>query len=227
MSGLTGWTRRADGLRSPASDAWRKRACRSPGGIPIGVNPLWLLIVALITWSLGASYYPDQVSWISPATAYGLGLASALLLFASIVLHELGHALVARWRGVSIKGIDLWLLGGVAKLRGSPHDPGDELRYATAGPAVTAGVALVFGVMALVMPDTTPDAPRALIDYQLYVNVAMLAFNLLPASPLDGGTDPAGAGLGPGRGHGPGDLDRGRRRRRWPPSGATATTPSR
>jgi Zn-dependent protease len=156
-------------------------------GIPIGINPLWLVIVALITWSLGATYYPDQVSGIVPAAAYALGLLSALLLFASIVLHELGHAVVARRRGVAIEGIDLWLLGGVAKLRGSPHEPGDELRYAAAGPAVTLLVALAFGVVVLALPADTPAALRALLEYQLYVNALILVFNLLPAFPLDGG----------------------------------------
>jgi len=156
-------------------------------GIPIGINPLWLLIVALITWSLGTAYYPDQVSGIAPTAAYALGLASALLLFASIVLHELGHAVVARRCGVTIEGIDLWLLGGVAKLRGSPHRPEDELRYAAAGPAVTVGIALFFGLVVLALPTGTPDAVRALIEYQLFINVMILAFNLLPAFPLDGG----------------------------------------
>jgi Zn-dependent protease len=156
-------------------------------GIPIGINPLWLLIVALITWSLGAAYYPDQVSGIAPVAAYALGLVSALLLFASIVLHELGHAVVARRRGVSIEGIDLWLLGGVAKLRGSPHRPEDELRYAAAGPAVTVAIALFFGLVVLLLPAGTPEALRALLEYQLFINATILVFNLLPAFPLDGG----------------------------------------
>jgi Zn-dependent protease len=76
-------------------------------GIPIGVQPLWLLIVALITWSLGAAYYPDQVPGIAPAAAYLLGLLSALLLFASILLHELGYSIVARRHGVEIEETDL------------------------------------------------------------------------------------------------------------------------
>ncbi len=156
-------------------------------GIPIGISPLWLLIVALITVSLGASYYPQEVDGIAPAAAYLLGLASALLLFASIVLHELGHALVARSRGVAIEGIDLWLLGGVAKMRGTPRTGGDEFRYAAAGPLVTAVIAAFFGVVLATLPAGTPEALRALIGYQLLVNVLILGFNLIPAFPLDGG----------------------------------------
>ena len=117
-------------------DPWRGRATRVANsvaacsavikigrlaGIPISIHPLWLVIVALITWSLGSTYYPDQVSGIAPAAAYALGLVSALLLFASILLHELGHAVVARRYGVEIEGIELWLLGGVAKMKGAAH----------------------------------------------------------------------------------------------------------
>src|SRR5680860_18310 len=94
-------------------------------GIPIGVQPLWLAIVVLITWSLGAVYYPDEVPGIAPGAAYALGLLSALLLFVSILLHELGHGVVARRHGVEIEEIDLWLLGGVARMKGYPKTAGD------------------------------------------------------------------------------------------------------
>ncbi len=156
-------------------------------GIPIGIQPLWLLIVALITWSLGAVYYPDTVAGIAPALAYGLGLASALLLFASILLHELGHALVARRHGVEIEEIDLWLLGGVARMSSYPKTASDELRFALAGPAVTAAIVALFGLVALLLPTSVSPEARAVVDYQLFVNGAILVFNLLPAFPLDGG----------------------------------------
>ncbi len=156
-------------------------------GVPIGVQPLWLVIVALITWSLGAAYYPDAVAGIAPAAAYGLGLLSALLLFASILLHELGHAVVARRHGVEIEEIDLWLLGGVARMKGYPKTAGDELRFALAGPAVTLAIAAGFGALSLALPSSAPAGLRAVVDYQVYVNTAILVFNLLPAFPLDGG----------------------------------------
>ncbi len=156
-------------------------------GIPIGVQPLWLAIVALITWSLGAVYYPDQAPGIPAGTAYALGLLSALLLFASILLHELGHSVVARRYGVEIEEIDLWLLGGVARMKGYPKTAGDELRFALAGPAVTLAIALTFGVVAAALPTSAPDALRAVVEYQLYINAAILVLNLLPAFPLDGG----------------------------------------
>jgi Zn-dependent protease len=156
-------------------------------GIPIGVQPLWFIIVGLITWSLGAVYYPDQAPGIAPAAAYGLGLLSALLLFASILLHELGHAVVARRHGVEIEEIDLWLLGGVARMKGYPRAAGDELRFALAGPVVTLAIAAAFGVVAVALPSGAPAALQAVVDYQAFINFAILAFNLLPAFPLDGG----------------------------------------
>ncbi len=156
-------------------------------GIPISIHPLWLVIVALITWSLGSAYYPDEVSGIAPVSAYALGLASALLLFASILLHELGHAIVARRYGVQIEGIELWLLGGVAKMKGAAHEPGEELRFALAGPGVTTAIALVFLLALAILPSSTPDAVTALLAYQAMINAAILVFNMLPAFPLDGG----------------------------------------
>lgn len=156
-------------------------------GIPIGISPWWLVIVALFTWTLGSSYYPEQVHGISTALAYALGLGSVLVLFASLLLHELGHAIVARRHGVEVQEIDLWLLGGVAKMRGEAHEPGDELRYALAGPAVTAVVTAFFGVIALLLPSSAAASVRAFVDYQLLINALILGFNLVPAFPLDGG----------------------------------------
>ena len=156
-------------------------------GIPIGIQPLWLAIVALITWMLGAVYYPDEAPGIAPAAAYALGFLSALLLFASILLHELGHAIVARREGVEIEEIDLWLLGGVARMSGYPKQALDELRFALAGPAVTLAIALLFGAIAAALPGSAPDWLRALVGYQAFVNAIILVFNLLPAFPLDGG----------------------------------------
>jgi Zn-dependent protease/predicted transcriptional regulator len=156
-------------------------------GIPVGVSPWWLVIVSLITWSLGSSYFPEVVHGIAPAASYSLGLASALLLFASILVHEFGHAIVARRHGIQVDEIDLWLLGGVSIMRGDAHDPGTELRYALAGPAVTAVIAACFGAVDLLLPSTVPEVVRALVEYQLLINCMILGFNLLPAFPLDGG----------------------------------------
>lgn len=156
-------------------------------GIPVGVSPLWLVILALFTWSLGSDYYPERIAGIGSTGAYALGLASALLLFASILAHEFGHALVARRRGIEVQEIDLWLLGGVSRMSGEAHEPGDELRFAIAGPAVTAAIAACFGALALLLPASTPAAVTALVEYEAFVNCLLLVFNMIPAFPLDGG----------------------------------------
>lgn len=156
-------------------------------GIPVGISPWWFAIVALLTWSLGSGYYPSEVHGIAPLAAYALALASVLLLFASILAHEFGHALVARRRGIEVEEIDLWLLGGVSRMSGRPHTAGDELSFALAGPAVTAVVTLVFGVVLLVLPSSAPNALHAILVYQTEVNALVLGFNLVPAFPLDGG----------------------------------------
>jgi len=156
-------------------------------GIPIGIHPLWLVIVGLITWTLGSTYFPDADPALSPTAAYALGLAGALGLFAGIVLHELAHAVVARRHGIEVEEIDLWLLGGVARLEGEAREPGDELRFAAAGPAVTAAIAGLLGILRLTTGGWLPAWALALVDYELFVNVAILSFNLLPAFPLDGG----------------------------------------
>lgn len=156
-------------------------------GVPIGIHPLWLVVVGLITWSLGSTYFPDADPALSQTAAYALGLLGALGLFAGIVLHELAHAVVARRHGIKVEEIDLWLLGGVARLEGEAQQPGDELRFAAAGPAVTAVIAGVLGIIRLTVGEQLPSWGLALVDYELYVNLAILGFNLLPAFPLDGG----------------------------------------
>lgn len=147
-------------------------------GIPLGIHPLWPAIVALIAWMLATGWYPAQVEGIAPTTAWILGVISALLLFASVLAHEYGHALVARRHEVEVEGIDLWLLGGVAKISGTARRPADELAYAIAGPAVTVVIAAVRGALLLVLPAGT--ALHALVTYQALINVVPLVFNMLP-----------------------------------------------
>ena len=165
-------------------------------GIRIGVNPSWFLVLFLIIWFQLRNY---AAAFPNDDLAFVLATLSALLFFASVILHELGHALVALRNGIAIVGIDLWLLGGVAKMRRDTESPGVELRVAIAGPIVTAAIAgacfvacaaLVgggWGVLraAALAPGT--GAPESILAYLAVINVLLLAFNLLPAFPLDGG----------------------------------------
>jgi Zn-dependent protease len=164
-------------------------------GIRIGVHPSWFVVLFLMIWSLSGLY--EEV--VGPDESFLLATASALLFFGSVVLHELGHAIVARRNGIETLGIDLWLLGGLARLNRDSDTPGVEFRIAAAGPAVT----LLFGLACLGLgtlvasgnfgdalgfeDDGTVGAGEALLAWLTYVNGVLLVFNLIPGFPLDGG----------------------------------------
>src|SRR5687768_14070219 len=111
-------------------------------GIPIGVHWSWFLVLFLMIYSL-TGYYQEVIAGPEDSGAFALATASALLFFLSIVLHELGHALVAMRSGIGITGIDLFLFGGVAKLERDSDSPGVEFKIAVAGPVVTLLIALL------------------------------------------------------------------------------------
>jgi Zn-dependent protease len=166
-------------------------------GIRIGVDVSWFFVLFLIIWSLSGYYndlFPDQDS-----KAFALAVVSALLFFLSILLHELGHAIVAIRNGIPILGIDLWMFGGVAKLGRDTDSPGVEFRVAVAGPLVTLAIAAVcLGLGALLSStNTVLEGSRfetadlsgtvAVLGYLMTVNLFVLVFNLIPGFPLDGG----------------------------------------
>ena len=154
-------------------------------GIPIEINYSWFLIVALVAWSLASHYFPGQVPGLSPTTYWGLGIVSALALFASVLLHELGHSVVAQRNGIAIRGITLHVFGGVAKLAREADSPGVEFRVAAAGPAVSFALAL--GCHLLLRVPGWPEPAAALLGYLRFVNFVVAIFNLVPGFPLDGG----------------------------------------
>jgi Zn-dependent protease len=163
-------------------------------GIRIGVHPSWFVVLFLMIWSL-SGLYEDVVG----ENAFALATLSSLLFFASVVLHELGHAVVARRNGIETQGIDLWLLGGLARLSRDSDSPGVEFRIAAAGPAVTllfglvclgAGVVLSsggFGDALGFEDDGAVGSGEAVLAWLTWVNAVLLAFNLIPGFPLDGG----------------------------------------
>ncbi len=164
-------------------------------GIRIGANPSWFVILFVFIY-LGADHFREQLDG-SVTEAYLVGVAAVFLFFVSLVLHELGHALVARREGMSISGIDLWLFGGVARLSRDSQSPGEEFRIAAAGPLVTLViVGVCLGLIALVhdgallaafADDADVSPPLALLEFLAVINAALLVFNLIPAFPLDGG----------------------------------------
>jgi Zn-dependent protease len=168
-------------------------------GIRIGVDPSWFLVLFAFIWIL-SSGYKDTFGPGQDNKAFTLAVVSAFLFFFSIILHELGHAIVARRNGIEITSINLWLFGGMANLRSEPRTPGAEFRVAAAGPAVTllVIVAAVLGGFALygsgefenalaLESKSSPAGGAVVLGWFANVNAFVLIVNLLPAMPLDGG----------------------------------------
>ena len=166
-------------------------------GIRIGASPSWFVVLFIFIY-LASDYFRDVLGG-TVTEAYLVAVAAVMLFFVSLVMHELGHALVARREGIGISGIDLWLFGGVAKMARDSTSPGAEFRIAVAGPVVTLViVAICFGLMGLVQSGSALDVARlagdaeasptlALLGMLATVNAFLLVFNLIPAFPLDGG----------------------------------------
>ena len=154
-------------------------------GIPVRIDLGWLLIVAFIAWSLASGYFPHVLPSRSAAAYWTEGLLAALLLFASVLLHELAHALVAIRHGVAVAGITLHIFGGVSQLDGEPETPRAELLIAIVGPLTSFAIAGVSHGADVLL--TGPSWTDALAGYLAAVNVVVGVFNLVPAFPLDGG----------------------------------------
>jgi Zn-dependent protease len=159
-------------------------------GIQISADLSWFLVVVLFTWSLADSYFPREevLPGLAPAEYWLLGFAAALLLFASIVLHELGHALTAQRLGVPIRGITLFIFGGVAEMTEEPPTAKAEFQVAVAGPVVSvvlgfAFLAAGFGGAAAAWPAVATE----LLQFLGAMNLYLVVFNMVPAFPLDGG----------------------------------------
>jgi Zn-dependent protease/CBS domain-containing protein len=153
-------------------------------GVRISIHWSWLVIFVLITWTLAAAVFPDQRPGLSDGAYLGMALAAAVVFFGSLLLHELGHAFQARRERMEIDGITLWLFGGVATFRSEFPSAMSELRVALAGPGVTA---LLIAGFALLAELGLPDAADGVLAWLAVINIVLLAFNLLPALPLDGG----------------------------------------
>jgi Zn-dependent protease len=152
-------------------------------GISINLDASWLIILALLSWTL-VNLFREAVPGLSVAAYWCMGLAAVLAFFTCIVLHELGHALVARRVGIPIRGITLFLFGGVAEMTDEPSSASSEFLMAVAGPAVSAVLAVIFWLLSGL---AEAAAVVFFLRYLAGINVAVLIFNLVPAFPLDGG----------------------------------------
>ncbi len=158
-------------------------------GIKVGMNVSVLLIAGLNAWVLADNNFPIQVPGLTTTDYWVAGVVAALAFFVSLLVHEMGHALVAREEGIGVKGISLWLLGGVARLESSPQTPRAEFRIAVVGPLASAACGAFLISVAYVLPDTGRwDLAGTASAWLGVLNLILAGFNLLPAAPLDGGT---------------------------------------
>lgn len=155
-------------------------------GIEVGLHYSWFIVLIAFTLLLAEGQYPDLYPDWSRTEYFVVALASVLLLFLSVLLHEFGHAIVAQHRGVPVRSITLFIFGGVAGLARDTDDSGDEFLIAIAGPIVSVALAGLFGGLWFLFHETSEQV-GALLGYLAYINLALVVFNMIPGFPLDGG----------------------------------------
>lgn len=156
-------------------------------GIRIVIDPTWVLVFLLVVGSLGSDYLPAAAPHLKTVTSWILAVVAALLLFASVLVHELSHALLARRAGIPVPRIRLFLFGGVSEMAAEPHEPRAELRIAAVGPLTSLAIAVAGFATSLALPGRGPSGARVMIEYLAVANLLLGLFNLLPGLPLDGG----------------------------------------
>jgi Zn-dependent protease len=154
-------------------------------GIPIGLDYSWFLIFALLTWSLATSYYPAEFKNWSLTQYWIVGAVTVILMFGSVLLHELGHSVVALRYKIPVRSITLFVFGGVAQIGAEPPSAIAEFWIAIAGPITSFALAILFGLLQPAVSAFTPVL--ALAKYLAYINATLGLFNLIPGFPLDGG----------------------------------------
>jgi Zn-dependent protease/CBS domain-containing protein len=154
-------------------------------GIPIRLDPSWFLAFALITWTLAVSYYPQDFKNWFVAEYWIVAAATSILIFGSVVLHEVGHSIVAMYYKIPVRRITLFIFGGVAEIGAEPPSAKAEFWIAIAGPLVSFGLAILFGLLQSVFATIAPLF--AMVRYLALTNGSLAVFNMIPAFPLDGG----------------------------------------
>ncbi|MCB1271189.1 MAG: site-2 protease family protein [Microthrixaceae bacterium] len=157
-------------------------------GVDVSAEFSTLLIAGLLAWSFAEGLLPAVVPERLPIVYWSVGIVGSLLFLGSLLIHELSHSVVARRNGVGVRGITLWLFGGVAELESDPPGPGAEFRIAAAGPAASfVFAAASFALSLLVGYANGPRVWVVMLGYLAVLNVFLAVFNLLPGAPLDGG----------------------------------------
>jgi Zn-dependent protease/predicted transcriptional regulator len=154
-------------------------------GIPIGLHWSWFVIFALVTGSLAWGYLPSVSPALSPLASWLLGAATSLLFFGSVLLHELGHSVIALRNQIPVRRITLFIFGGVAQIAQEPRTPGAEFRIAIAGALTSLALAVAFGMVWWLNPGSAYLAGPSL--WLARINLMVALFNMIPGFPLDGG----------------------------------------
>ena len=155
-------------------------------GIPLRIDFSWFLIFALMTWSLATGYFPKEFRNWSIAAYWIDGVITAFLFFASVLLHELGHSLVALHYKISVRSITLYIFGGASEITSEPTSPLSDFWITLSGPIITFALAGIFAIFAKLFVGF--DLVFAPVKYLAYINLLLGVFNMIPGYPLDGGT---------------------------------------
>jgi len=164
-------------------DAWRLGSIL---GIELYIDKSWLIIFALVTWTLAAHYFPAQNPSTPPFFNWALGIIASLLFFASVLAHELGHSIVALKQGEQVRHITLFIFGGLAQIGGEPDKPLKEFLIAVVGPLTSIAIGIISGAAWWIIRESSPSF-ASLFRYLGIINIALACFNLIPGFPLDGG----------------------------------------
>jgi Zn-dependent protease/CBS domain-containing protein len=157
-------------------------------GIPVEVNVSWFVIFVLVAWSLVSLYFPTNYPGMPAVSYWVMGIVAALMLFASVILHELSHSYVAKTHGVPIRRITLFLFGGVSQMERESEEPETEIKIAIAGPAMSFVLMFVFFLIHYAVREAGETGGVApVFRYLAIVNGMLGVFNLIPGFPLDGG----------------------------------------
>lgn len=154
-------------------------------GIPIGVHISWFLIFIMLTWSLTMGYFPEEYTGLTDITYLALGLVTSLLFFGSVLAHELGHSYLAIKSKIPVKGINLYIFGGIAQISKEPDSPRTEFLISVAGPLISILLSILFG--GIWLADKNIPILAAPSVYLMRINFLLAIFNLIPGFPLDGG----------------------------------------
>lgn len=139
--------------------------------VPVYLHFSWFLVFALLTWTLAVGYFPESSPDLPAVANWAKALVTPVLFFASILLHELGHAVVAMRLGVRIRKVTLFIFGGVSQMEGDPPNGPVEMKIAVAGPVVSLALAALFHLVA--GSSVLPGSVRGVARYLAFINVAL------------------------------------------------------